>query len=90
MSAYQVLYTHQARQDFKKLRSVARLEAEARTLLDLLARNPEENPPPFKKLTGELRGAISRRLNRQHRIVYQIFKTEQCIKVIRVWTHYGD
>ncbi len=87
MAAWQVVYTKQAQKDAKKLaRSGLRTRAEA--LLEILAKNPRATPPPFEKLVGDLAGAFSRRINIQHRLVYQILDTERVVKVIRMWTHY--
>ena len=71
----------------KKL-STAGLKANALALLDIIAQSPSQNPPPFEKLTGDLTGAYSRRINIQHRLVYQGLKAEKIVKVIRMWTHY--
>ena len=87
---YQLLYTHRAKQDWKVLKKDGHLADEARCLLTVLERNPWENPPPLKKLTGPLHGAVSRRLNRQHRLVYQVLEEDKCVKVLSMWTHYGD
>jgi Txe/YoeB family toxin of toxin-antitoxin system len=87
VAAWQVVYTKQAQKDAKKLaRSGLRTRAEA--LLEILAKNPRATPPPFEKLVGDLAGAFSRRINIQHRLVYQILETERVVKVIRMWTHY--
>jgi toxin YoeB len=64
------------------------LKAKAQQLLEIISENPYQNPPPFEKLLGDLSGAYSRRINIQHRLVYQILKTEKTIKIIRMWTHY--
>ncbi len=81
------MFTKQAQKDARKIaRSGLRDKAEA--LLDILRRNPYESPPPFEKLVGDLAGACSRRINIQHRLVYQIFDRERTVKVIRLWTHY--
>ena len=87
MAAWRVVYTKQAQKDAKKLaRSGLRPRAEA--LLEILAKNPRTTPPPFEKLVGDLAGAFSRRINIQHRLVYQILDAERVVKVIRMWTHY--
>ena len=84
---WHVVYTPQARKDARKLaRSGLRRRAEK--LLDLLARDPFESPPPFEKLLGDLTGAYSRRINIQHRLVYQVLEKERVVKVLRLWTHY--
>ncbi len=82
-----VVFTSQAQKDAKKLRN-AGLRPKAEQLLEILARNPTENPPPYEKLVGDLEGAYSRRINIQHRLVYQILKEEKMVKVLRMWTHY--
>ena len=84
---WQLVYTSQAQKDAKKLAS-AGLKPKALELLEILQKNPFQNPPPFEKLVGDLFGAYSRRLNIQHRLVYQIYETERIVKIIRLWTHY--
>ena len=84
---WQVIYTRQAQKDAPKLTS-AGLKPKAQELLALLARNPFQNPPPYEKLVGDLAGAYSRRINIQHRLVYQVLEQEQTVKVLRLWTHY--
>lgn len=84
---WQVVFTTQAQKDARKLAS-AGLRPKAERLLAVLATNPFENPPPFEKLLGDLKGAYSRRINIQHRLVYQILEKERTVKVIRMWTHY--
>ena len=64
------------------------LKAQAQRLLDIIAMNPFQNPPPYEKLMGDLAGAYSRRINIQHRLVYQVYDAEHTIKVVRMWTHY--
>lgn len=84
---YLLVLTKQAQQDAKKLAS-AGLKPKAQLLLDILAEDPFQNPPPNEKLIGDLTGAYSRRINIQHRLVYQVLKTERVVKVLRLWTHY--
>ena len=84
---WQIVYTKQAQKDAKKLAS-AGLKPKAVELLEILQKNPFQNPPPFEKLVGDLFGAYSRRVNIQHRLVYQIYETERIVKIIRLWTHY--
>ena len=86
---WKVLFTKQAQKDAKKIAS-AGLRPKVETLLQVLAKNPLQNPPPYEKLVGDLDGAYSRRVNLQHRLVYQILKKEKIVKVIRMWTHYGE
>ena len=87
MVKWGLVYTKQAQKDSKKLRS-AGLKTKAEDLLRILEENPYQNPPPYEKLVGDLAGAYSRRINIQHRLVYQIFDDLRVIKVIRMWTHY--
>ena len=84
---WQVVFTKQTLKDAKKL-SAAELRSKADKLLDILRENPYQTPPPFEKLLGDLSGAYSRRINIQHRLVYQIRDDEKTVKVIRMWTHY--
>jgi len=84
---YLVVFTKQAQKDAKKLAS-AGLKPKAQFLLDILAGDPFQNPPPYEKLIGDLVGAYSRRINIQHRLVYQVLKAERMVKVLRLWTHY--
>ncbi|MGV7235449.1 MAG: Txe/YoeB family addiction module toxin [Nitrosomonadaceae bacterium] len=81
------MYTKQAQKDARKL-AASGLKNKAQSLLETIKRNPYKNPPPYEKLVGDLSGAYSRRINIQHRLVYQIYEKEQKIKVIRLWTHY--
>lgn len=83
-----LVYTKQAQKDAKKLAS-SRLKNKAKELLKILENNPFQNPPPYEKLVGDLARAFSRRINIQHRIVYQVYEKEKTIKIIRLWTHYG-
>jgi toxin YoeB len=80
-------YTKQAKKDAKNL-VAAGLKLKAQFLLDLLHENPFRSPPPYEKLVGDLAGAYSRRINIQHRLVYQILEEEKVVKVLRMWTHY--
>jgi len=84
---WRVVFTKQALKDAKKL-SAAGLQSKAEKLLDILHENPYQTPPPFEKLLGDLTGAYSRRINIQHRLVYQVIADEKVVKVIRMWTHY--
>ncbi len=84
---WRVVFTKQARKDAKKLSS-ADLQSKAEKLIDILRKNPYQTPPPFEKLLGDLTGSYSRRINIQHRLVYQILDDEKVVKVIRMWTHY--
>lgn len=84
---WKLVYTKQAQKDAKKL-AASNLKKKAQTLLDILVENPFQTPPPCEKLVGDLAGAHSRRINIQHRIVYQVLESERVVKVIRMWTHY--
>jgi Txe/YoeB family toxin of toxin-antitoxin system len=84
---YSLAFTKQAQKDAKKLVS-AGLKPKAQLLLDILADDPFQSPPPYEKLIGDLAGAYSRRINIQHRLVYQVLTTERVVKVLRLWTHY--
>jgi Txe/YoeB family toxin of toxin-antitoxin system len=84
---WQPAYTKQAQKDAKKL-AAAGLKPKAQELLAILVSNPYQNPPPFEKLVGDLHGAYSRRINIQHRLVYQVLDEEHVVKVLRLWSHY--
>lgn len=84
---WSLVYTKQAQKDAKKL-AASGLKPRAQALLDLLAEDPFRRPPPFEKLVGDLSGVYSRRINIQHRIVYQALEEERVVKVLRLWTHY--
>ncbi len=85
--SYSLAYTKQARQDAKKAASGG-LKTKIETLFALIAEDPYQQPPPYEKLVGDLQGALSRRINLQHRLVYQVLPKEKIIKVIRMWSHY--
>lgn len=87
MVNWTLVFTKQAQKDAKKLRASG-LKPQAERLLALLAKEPFQNPPPFEKLVGDLSGAYSRRINIQHRLVYQVLGDIKTVKVIRLWTHY--
>ncbi len=84
---WDIYYTKQAKKDAKKLAS-AGLKNKALELLATIQENPYQNPPPYEKLVGDLSGAYSRRINIQHRLVYQVLEEERAIKILRLWTHY--
>lgn len=84
---WKLVYTKQAQKDAKKLASSG-LKPKAQELLALIAENPYCKPPPFEKLIGDLAGAYSRRINIQHRLVYQVLEDEHLVKVLRLWSHY--
>ena len=85
--SWELVYTKQAQKDALKA-SKAGLRAKIETLLAVLAKNPFQNPPPYKSLVGDLSGAYSRRITLQHRLVYQVYAKEKTVKVMRLWTHY--
>ncbi len=85
--SWKLVYTKQAQKDAKKL-SAAGLRPKAEIILRILKENPYKKHPPFEKLIGDLKGAYSRRINIQHRVVYQIIKRYKTVKIIRLWTHY--
>ena len=87
MTKWKLVYTKQAQKDAKKLASSG-LKPKARALLELIAEDPYRKPPPFEKLIGDLSGAYSRRINIQHRLVYQVLEDEKVVKVLRLWSHY--
>lgn len=84
---WRIVFTKQAQKDAKKL-AASGLRPKAEKLLDILRNNPFQSPPPFEKLLGDLSGAYSRRINIQHRLVYQVFLEENVVKILRMWTHY--
>ncbi len=84
---WKLIYTHHAAKDAKKLKS-SNLEDKAKKLLSILKEDPYTLNPGFKKLVGPLSGTYSRRINIQHRIVYQVYDQEKIVKIIRMWTHY--
>jgi toxin YoeB len=85
--SWQLLFTKAAQKDAQKLAS-AGLKEKALQLLDVLIENPYQNPPPYEKLVGDLAGTYSRRINIQHRLVYQVLEQMQTVKVLRMWSHY--
>ena len=84
---WSIVYAKQALKDAKKVKAGG-LKGKAQALLGLLEADPFQNPPPFEKLVGDLLGAYSRRINIQHRLVYQVFEEERIVRVLRMWTHY--
>jgi Txe/YoeB family toxin of toxin-antitoxin system len=85
--AWQLHFTRQSQKDALKL-AAAGLKPKAEALLKILETNPFRNPPPYEKLVGDLAGAYSRRMNIQHRLVYQVLAKEKAVKILRLWTHY--
>ena len=87
MVKWRIVYTRQAQRDARKL-AASGLREKAETLLDILSENPFKSPPPYEKLVGDLSGAYSRRINIQHRLVFQVLEDIKIVKIIRMWTHY--
>ncbi len=87
MKAWRIVYTPQVQKDARKL-ARSGLRPRAEKLLAFLTRDPFEAPPPFEKLLGDLKGTSSRRINIQHRLVYQVLERERVVKILRLWTHY--
>lgn len=85
--SWEIVYSRQAMKDAEKL-AAGGLKSNAQELLAVLAGNPFQNPPPFEKLVGDLAGAYSRRINIQHRMVYEVFAQEKTVRILRMWTHY--
>ena len=85
---WEIVYTRQAQRDAKKLAAVG-LKGKAIELLEIIRKDPFGTPPRFEKLVGDLAGAYSRRINIQHRLVYEVLEQEKIIKILRMWTHYG-
>ncbi|MEM8779044.1 MAG: Txe/YoeB family addiction module toxin [Cyanobacteria bacterium P01_G01_bin.49] len=86
---WQLKFTKQAQKDSKKL-AAAGLKLKAQQILEILKQNPFTNPPSYEKLQGNLKGAYSRRINVQHRLVYEVIESEYTVKIIRMWSHYGE
>ncbi len=84
---WKIVYTKQAQKDARKL-ARSGLKSKANEIIDILKRDPYQIPPPYEKLMGDLSGACSRRINIQHRIVYQVINTDKVVKVLRMWTYY--
>lgn len=85
--SWQVVFAKHAEKDAKKLAATG-LKSKAQELLSILANDPFQNPPPYEKLVGDLAGAYSRRINIQHRLVYEVFLNERVVRVLRMWSHY--
>ena len=84
---YQIVYTKTAAKDIPKLKA-AHLDSKAKALIDVIRKDPYQTPPPYEKLVGDLQGLYSRRINIQHRLVYQVMEEEKAVKIISLWTHY--
>lgn len=87
MVVYKIVYTKKSVKDIEKLKSV-RLDKKTKALIDLVRKNPFQNPPSYEKLQGDLRGAYSRRINIKHRLVYEVLEEEKTVKILSMWTHY--
>lgn len=87
VTSWKLLFTKQAQKDAKRV-AAAGLRLKAEAILAILQANPYQNPPRYEKLIGDLEGAYSRRINIQHRLVYQVFEQEKIVKILRMWTHY--
>lgn len=84
---YKVVYTKIAAKDIPKLKS-AHLDTKAKALIDVIRKNPYQTPPSYERLVGDLQGLYSRRINAQHRLVYQVFEDEKIVKIVSLWSHY--
>ena len=89
MVEYKILYSKIALKDAKKL-SNANLTSKAQKLIEILKKDPFQNPPPYEKLVGNLKGAYSRRINIQHRIIYQVRESDKIVRILRMWSHCGE
>jgi len=89
MVEYKILYSKLALKDAKKLSS-ANLDKKAKELIETIKKDPSKNPPPYEKLVGNLNGSYSRRINIQHRLVYEVRETEKKVRISRMWSHYGE
>ena len=87
MVVYKIVYRKKVIKDIPKIISIG-LGDKTKSLIDLIKENPYQNPPPYEKLVGDLKDAYSRRINIQHRLVYQIYEKEKIIKILSIWTHY--
>ncbi|MBN4077370.1 Txe/YoeB family addiction module toxin [Sulfobacillus acidophilus] len=85
--SYKLVFSKYAQKDAKKLKQSG-LKSKAQKMLEVLKNNPFQNPPQYEKLVGDLKGAYSRRINIQHRLVYQVLEKERIVKILRMWTHY--
>ena len=84
---YNIVYSSQAQRDAKKA-AKSGLKNNIQKIIGILQNNPYQNPPPFEKLLGDLSGTYSRRINIQHRLIYQVYEKEKIVKILRMWTHY--
>lgn len=90
MVTYKILITKAALKDKEKIKGNKVLESKVKNLIELISKNPYESPPSFEKLKGDLDGLISRRINIQHRLVYEVYEEEKVVKIISMWTHYEN
>ena len=86
---YRIVYRKKVLKDIPKIKAI-KLESKVKKLIEIIKHNPFQNPPPYEKLVGDLEGAYSRRINVQHRLVYQILEEEKTIKILSLWTHYEN
>lgn len=89
MVSYRVVFTKQAQKDAKRI-GRSNLKGKASVLIEILKKDPYQSPPHYESLLGDLSGAFPRRINIQHRLIYQVIEDEKTVKVLRMWTHYGD
>ncbi|MFA6788622.1 MAG: Txe/YoeB family addiction module toxin [Arcobacteraceae bacterium] len=89
MVEYKILYSKLALKDAKKLSS-ANLDNKAKELIKIIRKNPFQNPPPYEKLVGNLNGSYSRRINIQHRVIYEVREEDKVVRISRMWSHYGE
>jgi Txe/YoeB family toxin of toxin-antitoxin system len=89
MVEYKILYSKFALKDAKKLSS-ANLDKKAKELIEIISKNPFQNPPPYEKLVGNLQGSYSRRINIQHRLIYEVRELDKVVRISRMWSHYGE
>ena len=89
MVEYKILYSKLAQKDAKKL-SATNLQNKAKELIETIKKDPFQNPPPYEKLVGNLSGAYSRRINIQHRLVYEVREEDKVLRILRIWSHYGE
>ena len=87
---YKILITKAALKDKEKIKGNKALESKVKNLIELISKNPYESPPSFERLKGDLDGLISRRINIQHRLVYEVYEEEKVVKIISMWTHYEN
>lgn len=86
---YKIMYRKQVIKDIPKIKAIG-LKEKVKRLIEVIKENPYQNPPPYEKLVGDLEGAYSRRINIQHRLVYQVFEEEKIVKIVSIWSHYEN